>query len=99
MRVLFAAGAPLDLKNNAKETPLDTARGLKNELAAKLLEAFAEGKTGDGIGQEEEEEEGSDTDDAPACSDAPSTASMSLPSNCSEPPTAIMAATTIAATQ
>ena len=43
LRVLHKAGAPLETQNKAKETALDTAKGLKNELAFKLLEAFAEG--------------------------------------------------------
>jgi len=68
IRVLRAAGAPLDLKNVAKETPLETAKKLDNELAAKLLEAFADGKTGDGIGQDEEDD-GSDTEDAGVAAD------------------------------
>ena len=45
LRVLRKAGASLETKNNAKETALDTAKGLNNEVAAKLLEAFAEGES------------------------------------------------------
>lgn len=44
LRVLYSAGAALDVQNKAKETAFDTAKSLNNDLAAQLLEAFAEGE-------------------------------------------------------
>ena len=43
MRVLYKHGASLEVKNRARETPLDTAKSLGNNDATKLLEAFAQG--------------------------------------------------------
>uniref|UniRef100_A0A6T7YVH9 Uncharacterized protein n=1 Tax=Prymnesium polylepis TaxID=72548 RepID=A0A6T7YVH9_9EUKA len=65
LRVLFKAGAPINVQNKAKETPLDTAKVLNNEPAGKLLEAFVEGKTGDDIADGDEDND-SDTDESAA---------------------------------
>ena len=46
IRVLHSHGGSLEKKNKSKETPLDTAKSLSNEMAVKLLEALALGVRG-----------------------------------------------------